>query len=265
MREGSVELNVEVEGEGRAVVWGHGMLCSMQLDEKVDLVQLDALSDAAKVLRYDARGHGLSEGSDNPEDYRWKPLAGDMLEVARAEGIDTFVAAGQSLGAATALYAALEAPERVEALVLVTPPAGWEQRNQQAELYSKLAQVVDLHGVKALVELLEEHRYFPQWLEDAQPSLREIYLKHFMLLDAGSMSNIIKGAGRSNLPRREELSKVNVPTLILAWSDDQSHPLQTAKTLDEALPNSRLVVAQSMDDLRLWPGLVKEFVAKAVR
>jgi pimeloyl-ACP methyl ester carboxylesterase len=262
MQEGGVELNVEVEGEGRALVWGHGMFGSMQLDEKIDLVQLDALSDVAKVLRYDARGHGLSEGSDDPEDYRWKSLGNDMVAVAKAEGIDTFVAGGKSMGAATALYAALEDPKRVEALVLMTPPAGWGLRSEQAEINAKLAQLVAQQGVKALVELLEQHRYFPTWLEDAQPGLKETFLKHVLLLDAGSMVKILRGAGRSNLPRLEELSTITVPTLILAWGDDLSHPLETAEALDGALPNSRLVVAKSMDELRLWPGLVKEFVAK---
>lgn len=260
MNEQSVEFSIEVEGEGPAFLWGHGLMGSMKLDAVVDLVQLDALADSAKVVRYDARGHGLSEGSDDPEHYRWKALGGDMLEVADQAEVEGFVAGGQSLGAASSIFAALTAPERVKGLVLVTPPAAWETRAGQAELYNKLATLVEFQGVDAFVELLGGHRYFPQWLEEAQPSLRETFIKHFGLLDAGSIAKILRGAARSNLPPVEELAAINAPTLILAWDDDISHPLSTSRELDNALQNSQLIEASSMDDLRLWPGLVKKFV-----
>lgn len=69
-------------------------------------------------LTYTARGHGDSKGwqvtaSLNLFQFTWKSLASDMATVADSEGIDKFVAGGSSMGSATALFCAIQHPERV--------------------------------------------------------------------------------------------------------------------------------------------------------
>lgn len=62
------------------------------------------------------------------------------------------------------------------------------------------------------------------------------------------------------LPPAAELAIIDIPTLILAWIDDPAHPLSTAYWLHEVLPNSRLVVAKTREDVETWPRLVVEHV-----
>ncbi len=51
-----------------------------------------------------------------------------MCLEAKGKGAQKFVAGGSSMGCATSIYAALLAPERMKALVLVIPPTAWETR-----------------------------------------------------------------------------------------------------------------------------------------
>lgn len=64
----------------------------------------------------------------------------------------------------------------------------------------------------------------------------------------------------SDLPPHEEIRKIQVPVLILAWVDDAMHPLTIAKALDDLLPQSRLRIAMGMDDLRAWPRYIQDFI-----
>src|SRR3954465_10962963 len=80
------------------------------------------------VLAYDARGHGASDPAPSPEAYTYEELAGDLLAVLDEAGMERAVLAGASMGAHTAVRVALEHPERVAGLVVVTPaydPQDW--------------------------------------------------------------------------------------------------------------------------------------------
>ena len=82
---------------------------------------------------YTTRGHGESTGweataESNPEQFQWKNLAADMNGVSQYIGLKSYVAAGHSMGAATALYTALAYPSRVRGLILLRPPTAWEER-----------------------------------------------------------------------------------------------------------------------------------------
>jgi 3-oxoadipate enol-lactonase len=105
------ELYYEAEGDGVAVVLVHGLA----LDARMWDDQVPALSDIARVIRYDARGFGRStrdaDTSYSHADDLWRLL--DHLEIDRA------VLVGLSMGGRIVIEATLAAPERVWALVLL--------------------------------------------------------------------------------------------------------------------------------------------------
>ena len=72
-------LAYDVVGEaGPLAVQLHGLTSSRARDAQLGLDVGRALS-GARVLRYDARGHGESTGDLDPDSYRWDRLAGDLL------------------------------------------------------------------------------------------------------------------------------------------------------------------------------------------
>ncbi len=155
------------------------------------------------------------------------------------------------MGAATLLHAARREPSRFASLTLVTPPTAWETRVAQRGTYLINADMVERLGIEAFVELGLTAPVVPA-LADAPhtaPAVSEA------LLPA-----LLRGAALSDLPLPDELEAIEAPTLLLAWSDDPTHPVSTALALAETLPDTRLVVARTPYGVIAWPGLFADHV-----
>jgi len=105
------ELYYEVDGSGVPVVLVHGLA----LDARMWDDQVPALTDIARVVRYDARGFGRS-ARDAGTAYTH---ADDLRRLLDHLELDTAVLVGLSMGGGIAVEATLATPERVRALVLL--------------------------------------------------------------------------------------------------------------------------------------------------
>jgi len=113
-----VDLYVTEAGEGTPVVLLHGLTAT----NRYVVMGSKALERSGhRVIAYDARGHGQSDPAPSPDAYRYEDLRDDLVRVLDERGIDRAVFAGASMGAHTILRLALEAPERVAGLVVITP------------------------------------------------------------------------------------------------------------------------------------------------
>ncbi len=240
-------------GAPRLIV-GHGLGSSdpaqksHEDDVATDIVKraLESRADSGQATYYTARGHGVSTGWEEaaavaagdavneppPREknmFHWASLGRDMLGVADALGIGEFVAIGQSMGAASALYAAIESPERISAIIMIRPPTAWESRR------ARRAQI----------------------LADAEAYRRDHPASPHHLVLAGS-------AG-ADLPALDAASyaAIKCPVLLLSHGDDDVHPLSTGRALSELMPTSELVVADDLEAARrAWPAAVDDFLRR---
>jgi pimeloyl-ACP methyl ester carboxylesterase len=247
-------------GDGRPFLWAHGLTSSMASEDATGVFGWrDALGDGWRVVRYDARGHGASGASADESDYAWPNLALDALGLLDTLGIERAVLGGASMGAATALHAAVIAPERVERLVLVIPPTAWSTRSGQAKLYRAGARTVQLLGVGAMVTAARLAPS-PKIFRNELAGLREAMLSSQEGLDRHTLPTILRGAAQSDLPDPDAIRSLAVPALILAWDTDPGHPVSTAEKLADLLPDAELHVASEPADVIKWPGLVAGFL-----
>jgi len=263
MKINNIEFNIHTQGTGLPFVWGHGLTGCMDFENQSSIVDWARIAEVVKLVRYDARGHGHSQPTSRQEDYYWSNLARDMVEIANHTGENQFSAGGQSMGCATALHAATLAPERIQALVLMNPPAAWEDRNKQSSIYEHLARLVEEHGVEYIVEMMKQRPLFSAWQLQAIPELNRNYLKTLQQFKATTLATILRGVGSEccNLPLRDELKLLRMPVLILAWGDDSAHPISTAEELSRLLPSSRLVVAHTMKEVYAWTQQIQDFLS----
>ena len=238
-------------------VWAHGLQSSRAHEDEMGLFDWGPVNDVARVVRYDARGHGSACCPYEDRAYGWSTMVDDMLWAAGNEG--PFVAGGACMGAATALYAALRAPRRVQALVLVNPPAAWEKRNGQVEEYATAAALCERKGLPSLVESWGR-RPQPAIFEDEVPWARDVALRHLASMDERALPAILRGMARSDLPRPEEVSSLVLPALVLAWEGDDYHPVATAQAIADTLILSEIHIAGDLASVRTWPKLVREFI-----
>lgn len=264
MKINGLEFNVEVKGEGDTLVWAHGLTASILSEDLLDIFDWNKLTKETKLVRYDARGHGKTQASFSPSDYHWNNLASDMLSVANAVGADRFIAGGQSMGCATTIYSAMHAPERIKSMILMNPPTAWEARKEQGQFYLKLAKIGGFLGGWILAKVMSKNpeRLLPGWLVEAKKENIKGVFEGLKPIKRKTLSNLFKGAALTDLPSKEELNSINIPTLILAWTGDPSHPIEIATELHQIMPNTELHIAKGFSDVQCWPKLIRDFVAK---
>ena len=259
-----VELSVRDEGRGTPVVWGHGLTSSMAHEDEIGLLNLGLPADRYRMIRYDARGHGASTGSTDPADYHYDQLASDQLALMEQLGLAEVVLGGASMGSVTALHTAVAVPDRVQALVLVIPPTAWEARVDRGALYEAGAEVIAQAGIEAFIELAATEP-LPPVFAAFSADLLEATSRRYRDLDPQVLPAIFRGVGGSDLPDREQIAKISVPTLVLCWEGDPVHPRATAEELDRLLPHSELHVAADLAGVMEWPAIARRFLDDVTR
>src|SRR3981189_567653 len=114
---GGVRLSAEDVGEGIPVVRLRGLTATRRY---VVMGSRVLERSGHRVISYDARGHGRSTPAPD-RSYGYEHLAADLRAVLDAAGVRRSRLARASMGAHTAVRVALETPERVAALGIITP------------------------------------------------------------------------------------------------------------------------------------------------
>ena len=242
----------DVRGDGLPVVQLHGLSSSRRRDEVFGL-DLTAGRDGLRVVRYDARGHGESPGTADPDDYTWPALARDLLALLDEEFPGRRVhGVGQSMGSATLLTAAVAEPDRFASLTLGIPPTVWQWRREQSRLYELAARQVERWGGARWSEVTRQPPTSPA-IDPARPVTAPDVADEWL-------PAAFRGAAATDLPPEEQIGRLRMPVLLLAWPQDASHPLEVAEHLLELLPDARLEVARSPTEVEAWPRAVSAFI-----
>src|SRR3989440_5710104 len=94
--------------------------------------QIAAFAERFRLLRYDSRGHGQSAVPPGP--YRIEDLGRDLLALLDALGLSRVHYCGLSKGGMVGMWLGVNAPDRIERLVLCNtsaylgPPELWDAR-----------------------------------------------------------------------------------------------------------------------------------------
>jgi 3-oxoadipate enol-lactonase len=250
-----VRLALSDEGSGPVVIYAHGLSSSRANDERMVLAEFaPVVASGHRLIAFDARGHGESEGTSNPDDYGWGALSKDLLALADLVSPGVPVSGiGSSMGTGTLLHAVTSAPERFDRLVLTAPPTAWETRSGQGDIYRAMADFVEQNGTEALAAMTAQAP-LPAIFADVPgfPPPPDI--------SAELIPTVFRGAGATDLPPIEVIEKITQPTLILAWAGDPGHPVSTSEKLAAAIPGAEFHVSDTADGIRQWGRLAAEFL-----
>ena len=128
----SIRMNFEVAGpeRGPVVVLHHPLATNLTTWDELTA----GLSHKYRVVRMDARGHGVTEAPPGP--YAFETLAADVVGLMDHLGIKKARFLGLSMGGMAGQYLGLLHPDRLACLILVStssrvPPEGravWDER-----------------------------------------------------------------------------------------------------------------------------------------
>lgn len=199
-----------------------------------------------RVIAYDARGHGRSTPAPRRA-YGYEHLADDLLAVLDAGGIERAVLAGASMGAHTAIRFALEHPERIAALALITPAFDPAVSRDEQDLarWDALARGLREGGVDGFVRAYDLAAVPEAWRDTVETVLRQRLSAHE---HPAAVADALEVVPRSR-PFEElaSLAAIAVPTLVVGSRDeaDPGHPLAVAEMYARTIPGARLAVEQA--------------------
>lgn len=209
VRVDGVELFYRVSGAGAPLLLIHAANTDSRMWDRV----ARGLSQHNRVVRYDMRGMGRSQGG--PESYT---VVADIDAVFEECGVDACTVVGTSAGGACALEYALARPHRVAGLVLVSAGLfGVEIPESEAHRRdsSRLAEAVAGGDAEAMAEV-----YAEMWLdgpgqapERVTAATRELFLA--MARTAFERRAEFRFPDLASPPAAERLDEIDCPTLVV--------------------------------------------------
>ncbi|WP_067688907.1 alpha/beta fold hydrolase [Nocardia jejuensis] len=212
----------------RTVVLAHGFF----MDLSMFAPQVEYLeAQGFRVLCWDARGHGATVAEPDRRFTYWDS-ARDLLAVMDAAGVDRAIVGGMSQGGYTALRAALLAPERVEALILLDTEAGSsppEQIGEYRQLFDAWANPEV--PIATLAEGLAPGLIGGTALDQAP------WRAKWIAGDRGA----VRSAGECLIEREsllDRLAEIDCPALVVRGEFDESSTADKTEILAEGLPGA---------------------------
>ena len=267
MQRGPVRLSVSDAGEGPAVVLAHGLTAT----RRYVVMGSTALERSGhRVIAYDARGHGASSPAERPDAYRYEDLGRDLEAVLDRAGVERAVLAGASMGAHTLVWLALNRPERVGGLVVITPAFTGDGDDDPERLarWDALSQGLREGGIDGFLAAYGEPQVPERWRETVLKVIRQrLSLHQHPQAVADALHAVPRARPFESLA---ELAAITVPTVVVASDDeaDPEHPQAVGEAYAAAIPGARLVTDEPGRSPVAWQGsqlskLIAEVAVKA--
>jgi pimeloyl-ACP methyl ester carboxylesterase len=260
-----VTLAGEEAGEGTPVVLLHGLTAT----RRYVVMGSRALERGGhRIVAYDARGHGSSSPAPDPDAYDYDDLVGDLQAVLDERGIERAVLAGASMGAHTIVRLALDEPERVAGLVVITPAYDPESDGRELERWDALSEGLRRGGVEGFVEAYGEPDVPEQWRDTIAKVLRQRLSAHE---HPDAVADALRAVPRSRpFGAWDDLARVQAPTIVVASRDeaDPGHPYAIGERYAELIPGARLLSEEPGASPLAWQGgqlskVIAELAAEA--
>jgi sigma-B regulation protein RsbQ len=235
--------NVQLSGRetGQPMVFAHGFGC----DQNMWRFVVPAFADEYRIVLFDHVGAG---GSDLSAYNRTKysslqGYASDVLDLCRELDLTRVVFVGHSVSAVIGMLAAIEEPERFEALVLVGPSPCYIDDGEYVGGFSR-------EDIEGLLESLDSN--YLGWSSAMapvimgnpdRPELGAELTNSFCRTDPAIARHFARVTFLSD--NRVDLPKVKVRALILQCSEDVIAPTCVGEYVYRNLPGSELVVMKA--------------------
>ncbi|KQU74517.1 hypothetical protein ASC75_21140 [Aminobacter sp. DSM 101952] len=213
-------------GDGPAVVFSHGFL----MDHAMYHAQVETLRPRFRCLSFDQRGFGLTNGDGKP--FTFWDSAQDLLDLMAHVGISKAALVGLSQGAFISMRAALLAPERVTALVLIATRSGLDT-DEQNENFRQLAKEWLQNGSANVEQMLSslligDERHASAWMSKWRNMERDsLVLPVNALVERDDFT-----------PRLHEIA---APTLVVHGSNDIGIDVSHGRNLAADIKNANFV------------------------
>jgi 3-oxoadipate enol-lactonase len=211
------------------------LIHSLALDRTIWDDVVAALRGEAEILTYDCRGHGRSDRRATT--FTAESFARDLAELLDHVGWPQVTIAGCSMGGCVALAFAGLFPDRVAALGLIDTTSWYGP--DAAQQFRQRAEAARAKGMAGMIDF-QLTRWFSDDFRAARPDILErlstIYVANDFDCYAASCALL------GDVDVRIHLPVLRVPVSIVVGEEDYATPVEMARRLHEAIPQSTLTV-----------------------
>ncbi len=232
----AAQIYYEIHGDGPAVVLAHGA----EGNTLSWFQQVPAFAKGYRTILYDHRGFGRS--SCAPDDLQPSRFGGDLVAVMDAAGVDRAAVVAQSMAGWSAIQAALAAPDRISAIVLVATSGGLAAPGGEGDTAD--------HDDRPLAGRLSQLALAPGF-SDRKPELA-------VLFDQISLfnGNIELLASRLGLPENlidpQDMKGYKIPTLTIACGRDTFFPPSMLRRVAGMIPGAEFIQIEQAGHAPYW-------------
>jgi 3-oxoadipate enol-lactonase len=195
-------------------------------------IQMVALGEHFRILRYDTRGHGQSARSDKP--LTIADLAQDVLGLLDLLDIKRASFCGLSMGGSIGQWLGIQAPARLHKLILANTAA----KIGNAETWDARIATVTMEGLAPVIPGTLE-RWFTAKFRMQHPEIISGIQKMLEGTDVHGYAACCRAIRDTDF--RLELMQVATPTLVIGGSDDSVTTLGDAQFLASKIQGARYV------------------------
>ncbi len=226
-----LKITYERAGAGPPLLFVHGAA----EDGRVWQPQLAALADEFTVVAWDEPGAGGS--SDVPADFGLADYAHCLAALIEALGLGPAHVAGLSWGGTVIQELYRHHPGLVATLILIDTYAGWKGSLPEEEVRARVA------GARQMLAAPPE-KFDPTLpgLFAGDPPAEFVSLLETIAADVRPETLSTQVVVMAGADQRDLLPHIAVPTLLIWGELDARSPLSVARELEQAIPDSTLVV-----------------------
>jgi len=246
-----VKLAYAVSGNGPPLLKTANWLNHLEFDwqSPVWMHWFNVFSTRHTLYRYDIRGSGLSDWTDNKLSFEHQ--VADLEGIVEAAGLERFALLGISQGASVAIEYAVRHPERVSHMVIHGGFArGWAIRSHASERAGRAwAELVRVGwGARSTAA------YRRMFAELFIPNASEEQIAWFAEMQRRSTTpelaaRIMESSGEINVVER--LAQVRAPTLVMHPRRDVIVPFEEGRLIAGGIPNAQFVEFDSGNHILL--------------
>ncbi|GAB4474356.1 MAG: alpha/beta fold hydrolase [Anaerolineales bacterium] len=224
------------EGSGIPILFIHGY----PLNRLMWQPQLEALAQDAHLIAPDLRGHGDSTPTDGT--YSMDLLAEDCAKLLDHLNItQRVVLCGLSMGGYISFAFARKYPHRLAGLVLTSTRAAADTEESKLNRQRSM-KIVQEQGIQPIIEAMLPKVLSAKTFQsrpDLVQTVREIMQRTTIQAVIGDLQGMLE-----RIDSRPFLPQIKVPTLIIHGKDDPLIPIDEAKAMQMAIPDSHLVLLE---------------------
>jgi len=235
---GQVTLHYSREGSNTGVPLV--FINSLGTDLRIWDQLISSFSGRLPIIRYDKRGHGLSDCPPGP--YSIGDLSNDLINLLAYLEIDQIVLVGISVGGMIALDLAIRQPERIQALVLsdtaakIGTTAYWKER----------IDAIQARGMDSMAEVILSRWFVPEFSAQ-RPADYQGYRNMLTRMPVAGYSGTCAAIRDADL--RAAVGTIQVKTLVLCGAEDSATSPELVRGLADALPDGRFEVIEKAGHL----------------